>query len=627
MATVSSSYNPPNYQDEGFHPVLAWLIRIPILLIIAGMLLTVIFTLLLGAFRYRYLDLITPGVTAFGVELGGMSREEALETLSQRFTYDQTTVFTFRDGNRTWELSARDLGLSFDVEATVDEALAQTQPDDHLNGLLHQFNVWQNGYAVTPIIRYDQTSALNHILQIAQAVNQPAQSASLQIDEQFNVTTIPPQSGRILDVEASLKLLNNAILALNGSTEIPLITHETLPKIGAVDHAIGRIEAALSSDLSLTATSETGEVLGPWTISPTQIASLLEIELINLPDGTQQYTVNADLSGFATTLEQLAPALMTLPADGRFQFDPITRQLIPIKAPVVGRALNVEATLERLQNAVFNTVNREIPMVFDYVQPRYHANVTAAELGITELIGEATTYYTGSGPNRRHNIAEGTARINGVIIGPNEEFSFNDLVGEISFESGFKEGAVIIGNSTVAGVGGGICQVSTTVFRAALNGGYWITERNTHAYRVHYYELNGQPTGMDAAIWSPDRDFKFLNDTPHHLLIEAVISPNNSELTFRIYSTSIGRQVTISEPQIQNIVEIPATRYVLNPDLQAGEIYQVEVPAEGMDVTVTRRVTEADGTTRTDRVFTHYLPWRAVYEVAAGDSRLNQSGG
>jgi vancomycin resistance protein YoaR len=626
MTTVSSPYNTP-HEDEGVHPILAWLIRLPILLLMAGMLLAIVFMLLVGAFRYRYLDLITPGVSAFGVDLGGMSREEAIETLSQRFTYDQDTVFTFRDGNQTWELSAQALGLSFDVEATVDQALAQTQPDDHINGLLHQADVWRNGYAVTPIIHYDQSLAVNHLMRLAEVINQPAQSASLHIDENFNVTTLPAQAGRILDIEASLNLLNNAILSLNGDAEIPLIVNETLPKVSSADHAISRIETALSSELSLTAVSETGEVLGPWTISPAQIASLLKVDLVDNPDGTQHYRVDADLSGFASTLEQLAPALVTLPADGRFQFDPITRQLIPIKAPIVGRALNVEATLERLQNAVFNTVNREVAMVFDYVQPRYHANITAAELGITELIGEATTYYTGSGPNRRHNIAEGTARINGVIIAPNEEFSFNDLVGEISFESGFKEGAVIIGDSTVAGVGGGICQVSTTIFRAALNAGYWITERNTHAYRVHYYELNGQPTGMDAAIWSPERDFKFLNDTPYHILIEAVISPNNSELTFRIYSTSIGRQVVIEPPQIQNVQEIPPTRYVLNSDLQAGEIYQVEVPAEGMDVTVIRRVTEADGTTRTDRVFTHYLPWRAVYEVGPGDARLNQSGG
>jgi vancomycin resistance protein YoaR len=627
MTTVSPSYNSTTYQDEGIHPILAWMIRLPILFVMAGMLLSIIFMLLIGAFRYRYLDLITPGVTAFGVDLGGMSRDEAINTLSQRFTYDQTTVFTFRDGDRTWEVTAQELGLSFDVEATVDEALAQTQTHDHLNGLMNQARVWQNGYAVTPIIRYDQTHALNHLMRLAQVINQPAQSASIHIDENFNITTVPPQSGRVLDIDASLTLLNNAVLALNGNTEIPLITHETLPQVGSVDHAIGRIETALSGDLSLTAISETGEVLGPWTISPSQIASLLKIDLVEQADGTQQYMVDADLSGFANTLEQLAPALVTLPQDGRFQFDPITRQLIPIQAPEVGRALNVEATLARLQNAVFNTMERDIVMVFDYVQPRYHANVTAAELGITELIGEATTYYTGSGPNRRHNIAEGTARINGVIIAPNEEFSFNDLVGEISFESGFKEGAVIIGNSTVAGVGGGICQVSTTIFRAALNGGYWITERNTHAYRVHYYELNGQPTGLDAAIWSPERDFKFLNDTPHHILIEAVISPNNSALTFRIYSTSIGRQVAISEPQVQNVVAIPSTRYIVNSDLQAGEIYQVEIPAEGMDVTVTRRVTEADGTTRTDRVFTHYLPWRAVYEVSAGDARLGQNGG
>ncbi len=625
MATISSPYTPPhNPQPAAFW---VWLIRLPILLITGGLMLTIILSLLVGAFRYRYMERITPGVTVFGVALDGLDRDEAIGLLSGRFTYDAATVFTFRDGERAWQLSAGTLGLSFDVAATVDQALAVSQPDNVLQGLLQQAQTWMNGHAIAPIIRYDQNLAIAQLNRIAAEVNQAPQDASLRIGEDLSISTTPAQPGRTLDVDATLVQLNNAMLALNGGAEVPLIINEALPAIWNADLAINRIEAALSAPLTLTAVAEDGAILGPWTIEPQQIAALLQVDLAEQMDGTWAYTVNADLSGFSTALESLADGLRSLPSDGRFSFDPITRQLIPIQPPQLGRALNVTATLARLQAAVFRYDDRNVMMAFDYVQPRYHAGVTAAELGISELIGEATTFYNGSGPNRRHNIAEGTARLNGIIIGPGEEFSFNDFVGEISLESGFKEGAVIVGNSTVAGVGGGICQVSTTIFRAALNGGYWITERNTHAYRVHYYELNGQPTGLDAAIWSPDRDLKFLNDTPYHILIEAIISPGDSTLTFRIYSTPTGRQVEILAPEIRDVVPAPATRFRLNSDLQTGDVVQTEIAADGMDVVVIRRVTEPDGRTRTDRVFTHYLPWGAVYEVAPGDPRLSQSTG
>ncbi len=610
-------------QSRGLNP---WFIRLPILLITGTILLLMALMLLVIAFHVNYADRITPGVTVFGMDLGGMTSTEAVVALSERFTYDETTVFTFRDGDRAWQMTAAELGLSFDVEATVNEAVRLSSDDNAISGLMSQAQAWFDGKAIAPIIHYDQSMAVAQINAIAAEINQSTQEAQLTMTD-GGLNSVQGQAGRTLDIDATLAQLDAQILSLSGGAEIPLVVQETQPRMWNAQEAVNALDAALSAPLQLTATGTNGEMLGPWTINTEQIAALITLEMVENPDGSRTYQPSIDMSGFATTLEQLAPGLRTLPEDGRFNFDETTRQLVVMVPSVPGRELNIEATLQRMEEAVFRYDMRTVPMAFELTLPQYHDGVTAAELGITELVAESTSYYTGSDANRRHNIAEGASRFDGFIVPPDGEFSFNQVLGDISLESGFLEGKVIVGGATVNGIGGGICQVSTTVFRAALNGGYWISERNTHAYRVAYYELNGAPPGLDAAIWSPERDFKFINDTPHHLLIETSIIPAQNALQFRFYSTDIGRIVEIQAPQITNEVPAPPNRFVINRDLQPGEIRQIDYQADGMDVTIVRLVTEPNGETRTDRVFTHYLPWQAVYEVAPGDSRLNNNSG
>ena len=619
MATAQMMY-------EEKQSSLVWLLRLPVLMILGTIFLLVLLALLVGAFRANYADTISPGVTVFGVDLGGLSYDQAIATLDDRFTYDDSTVITFRDGDDAWQFTAAELGLSFDVNATVDAAFAVGRAGNLTGDLLDQASAWFNGQAVAPIIHYDQNMAVARLTALAQEINRPPQNATATRTAEGIVTT-PAQAGRTLDVSTTLTQLDNIMLTLAGGGEVPLIINQIPAATLDVTDAADRMQVALSGPLQLVAPGPNGEVIGPWTISTEQIAALLDVREEQNPDGTVQYITQIDMSGFRQALEDLAPGLRTLPQEGRFNFEEATGRLIATRPPVPGRQLDIDTTLRLLEQAVFQPDNRTIRMAFTLTQPRYPEGVSGEALGITELVGEATTYFTGSEANRRHNIAEGASRFDGIIIAPEEEFSFNQHLGDISYESGFRDGKVIVGGSTVNGIGGGICQGSTTAFRAALFGGYWISERNTHAYRVGYYELGGAPPGLDAAIWSPERDFKFINDTPHHVLIEVSVYPAQDALQFRLYSTDFGRQVEIQEPVVRNEIAAPPPRFITNQDLQPGQSIQVDYSADGMDVTIVRLVTDPDGDTRTDRVFTHYLPWEAVYEVAPGDPRLTQSGG
>ena len=138
-----------------------------------------------------------------------------------------------------------------------------------------------------------------------------------------------------------------------------------------------------------------------------------------------------------------------------------------------------------------------------------------------------------------------TSRLNGVLVAPGEEFSFNKALGDVSAGTGYQQAYVIKGGRTVLGDGGGVCQVSTTLFRALLNAGLPITERRAHSYRVGYYE-QGFPPGLDATVYYPTTDLKFKNDTSNHILIQSRVE--GVKLIFDIYGPDDGRKVVMEGP-------------------------------------------------------------------------------
>jgi vancomycin resistance protein YoaR len=215
------------------------------------------------------------------------------------------------------------------------------------------------------------------------------------------------------------------------------------------------------------------------------------------------------------------------------------------------------------------------------------------------------------------NIGAASAAQHGVIVKPGETFSFDQNLGDVSLDSGYAEALIIYNGRTIKGVGGGVCQVSTTAFRAAFNGGYPIIERWPHAYRVGWYERGSGP-GLDASVFSPVVDFKFKNDTPYHILIEAYANDAAGRLTFKFYSTSDGRQVTISEPIVENVIPHPPEKIEEDPTLPAGTRQQVDYAADGADVTVKRTVTRNGQVVSEDRIFTRYQPWQAIFKVGTG---------
>ena len=237
----------------------------------------------------------------------------------------------------------------------------------------------------------------------------------------------------------------------------------------------------------------------------------------------------------------------------------------------------------------------------------------ANDLGISELIGEGVSDYSHSIETRIHNVLLAASKFNGVIVPKDAIFSFNNVIGDISASTGYQAAYVIKDGKTVLGDGGGVCQVSTTLFRAALDTGLPIIDRTAHAYRVSYYE-NGSEPGFDATIYSPSVDFKFKNNTPGAILIETEADTANNILVFKMYGTPDGRDVQISPVTIWDVAPPPEPTYEDDPTLPNGQVKQIDYAAWGAKTKFDYKVIKIDGTISIDETFfSNYRPWRAVF--------------
>lgn len=255
--------------------------------------------------------------------------------------------------------------------------------------------------------------------------------------------------------------------------------------------------------------------------------------------------------------------------------------------------------------------NFTIPLPLKTIRPR-NTIADANDLGIKELIGSGTSLFQHSAESRIFNITHATSKINGLLVAPGEIFSFDKALGDISQETGFRQAYVIQNGKTVLGDGGGVCQVSTTFFRALLNAGVPIIERHAHAYRVGYYEEDSPP-GLDATIFSPSVDLRFKNDTGHHILIQAIIDPIQMRLTFNLFGTKDNRIVELTKPVTSNESPAPPPLYQDDPTLPAGVIKQVDFAADGAVSVFSRKVSRDGKILYNDTFVSNYRPWQAIY--------------
>jgi len=594
--------------------------RLPIFpQIVAGFLggLTLFFAILIMwtlGYQLRYAGRIFPGVSVAGVDLSGMTPSDAAVKLNQTLSYPISGKILFRHGEKAWIATPAELGMVFDPSSSARTAYSLGRSGGLFGALSGQIRAGGGGIHVPPVILFDQRVAFQYLSQIASQVNQQVVEASLSL-EGTNIIAQPGQVGRELKIEATLIYLG-AQLQTFSDGEVKLVVQEIQPLVLDVSAQADAARQILSQPLTVAIPNATEGDPGPYVYNVEVIANMISVQRVQ--NGDQQgVQVALDPRELRDLLVPVKNQVDRLPSDAKFIFNDETRQLDLMEDSKTGRTMDIEASVKSINDALLRG-EHAASLVINEAQPRVAATATGQELGITELVRAETSYFYGSSAERIQNIEAASAQFHGVLVAPGETFSMGEHLGDVSLDNGFAEALIIYGGRTIKGVGGGVCQVSTTLFRAVFNAGFPIVERTPHAYRVSYYEqtasgaVDPRLAGLDATVYFPLVDFKFTNDTPYWILMETYVNVGARSLTWKFYSTSDGRSVTWETTGPTNVVPAPAPLFEVNDELGKNQIKQVDWSANGADVVVTRTVWRDGAILFQHDITTHYEPWQAI---------------
>lgn len=578
--------------------------------------LAAIFAIVFG-FEAKFENAIFPGVSVNGTDLSGLTVGQAAVKLNAGFAYPNQGQIFLTDGDSRWAFNPGQLGYTFEPISAVQEAFKVGRGQGLLADLSSQFLAMRLGVNIDPSVVYDQRDAHAMLQEVARQIDRPMVEAAITL-EGTEVKVSTGQVGRRVDIAATLKKLEPYFLTQTSGT-IPLVIEETKPVIMDVQATADLAKRILSQDFTIQpADPNTGA--GPWVIKAKDLASLLLLERSTEP-GNAGYQLTLNRQSLLHYLGSIAPSLRVEPVNARMYFDDERREIEVIQNAVIGKGLDLERSVDQIIQQL-QAGQHEAALVMQDIEPAVRDDSTGASLGVTELVYEGHSYFYGSSADRLQNIRTAAASFHGVMVAPGEVFSMAKYLTDISLENGYAEAIIIVGDQSVRGVGGGVCQVSTTLFRTAFFAGFPIVERYPHAYRVSYYEqdangwVNTNLAGLDATVYVPIVDFKFKNDTPYWILMETYAT--DFSLTWKFYSTSDGRSVDWTTTGVTNVTPPPEPVYREDPTLPTGTIKQVDWAVNGASVSVQRTVYKDGSVYFTDYVHTTYVPWPDGFNYGPG---------
>lgn len=551
-----------------------------------------------------------PGVAVQGVPLGGLTPSEAAAALAQRFGDLSATPAVFSYDGQRWAPRADEIGVAVALDGAVAEAYQLGRSGTLVQRALENLRVWSQGAELPLRITVDQRRLQQFLLVLAREIDQPLQDASVQVVAGQIVTT-PARIGRQLLIDEVLAQVNSALRTLEPQT-IALRTRPLQPAVAEVADAERQLRALLERPLTLAV----GERRWQWDAEA--LGGLVAFAREPRSDGVGERVVAVfDRTRLEAGLRVLAEESDLRAVEPRLRFSGGALQIVEPGRD--GRKLEVAQAVDLLAQKPWDA-QRTVELPASVIQPTLRPE-TLATLGVVELVAEGRSSFRDSAPYRIQNIQAGAARMDGVLIAPGAEFSFNDTVGAIDETNGFTKGYAIIDGRTQLEWGGGVCQVSTTVFRAAFYAGVPLTERNQHSFRISWYEELGEPPGLDAAIFTGPGGYnlRFVNDTGSWLLMQTEVELQSQILSVQLYGTRPDREIVQLPVVIANRVPAPqAPRYFDDPKLPAGTVRQTDTARGGFDATIERIVRQGQAVIYQDRFFSRYQPWPNIFVRGTG---------
>ncbi|MFH1564478.1 MAG: VanW family protein [bacterium] len=579
------------------------------------------------SFEIAYAYKIYPRAYVGNIELTGKTKDQAVKYFTEKTDTLITNGLEFVWQDKNVNIDAVIAGsnasdvyeeiYSYDVRKTINQAYEYGHVGNWKTKLSNQFNALFKKNIIEPRFILNEKSLETILRDNFFELEKPAVNADLKISFNGNIAVADAQEeifGQTFDYKKAITDAKNNILNLQ-KKDIVLQTIEDKPKIKKTD-----VEKIIPRAKEIIDLAPIIFTYGARSVqlSKAELASWLKLQKMeNSTDENLDMELIINKEEAEKFLSIAAADIEIEPLDAKFNI--VNDKVDQFQSSRNGLKLNIKKTFQGIKIKLLEEKSNAIELVVDQIEPKVK-NVDVNDLGIVELIGRGISDFSGSTSNRIHNIANGAKKLNGLLIKPDEIFSITATLGDINGESGYLPELVIKGNSTTPEYGGGLCQIGTTTFRAALQSGLPILERRNHSYDVRYYS----PTGTDATIYGPHPDVRFVNDTGRHILF--LTSLEGTKLTFEFWGTKDGRNVKFAgkeetddfaklTPITYNIIKSGVPKYIETDTLPPGKKKIIEYSHRGVDAKFDYIVTYPSGEVKKETINSHYIPWREVWLI------------
>ncbi len=497
-----------------------------------------------------------------GVDLGGKTKDEAQDILTSKIQNWSEQTLKIKTDEKTWQIPNKDLGADFDIKKTIDDTFLSQRSGGFKEQFLAGLESVFFGFEEPMAVKKDESEKATQ--KVISEANVEASNSDLKIEDGKVIET-QEKLGRQVN-ETSLKYLIKDYFTNLSSQDISLPQEVVYPNsnLKEIEEVKKDAEEILKARVAIKAKEKVSEISGQeiqnWLsitneepINGKKQAKSYELKLYldNLLEnaGVIQFlnsgiTVKLDKEKVSEYLKGIAQEVSVAPQNASLGVQ--NEKVVVLTSSKDGDELDINSSVERILNAL-KKKETEVLLPFKTVKAQVRED-NILDLGIIELISRGESDFTGSSSSRKQNITVGSSKFNNILIAPDEEFSFNKNLGEVNAANGYAPELVIKPGKTTKEYGGGICQVSTTTFRAALLAGLPITERKAHSYAVKYYLWPWGESGVDATVYGPHPDLRFKNDTGKYILIQTYIKGNR--LTFDFYGTKGSRRAEIVKPVV-----------------------------------------------------------------------------
>lgn len=567
----------------------------------------------LVGFELIYFNAAYPNLFIGDINVGGKTHKQIEDLVNQeaQTRENKTIAFSINKSNYISVKLTKDL-LSYNAKQTADEVINYGRSGTLADRFQTRIKLLTEKHNLKPVYTFDSLTFDTLLADTLRPYEKPVVETQLIYTTSGPVLT-PSKPGVLVNRDKAGKAIEKYLNFSGESGTIELQFENKNPKMTRENsqEILTLARQAVSRPITLYSSQIPDKT---WTLDAPQLFEFLEVKY---NEAQKKPTLSILDYKVASYSAQFAPLVKKDVKDAKYQT--VGNKVVVFEPSENGQELDTEKLTQQLTAALFSSSqNTRIDLPVKTIQPALAAN-TVNQYGIKDLIATGVSHFQGSTPARIHNIETAAEKLNGTLIKPGEVFSMYRTVGNIEKSTGFEDSYVIKNGRTVVGVGGGVCQVSTTLYRAALNAGFIINERHPHSYRVKYYEQDSAP-GLDASIFFPSADFKFTNNTDNYALIQTNLDKDKAQLTFNIYGVNDGRTVTLTQPQINNRISPPKEVRIQDASVPKGIIRQTEYAAEGSDITFERKVTKNGKDIISETVKTHYYPWQAVFLIGTKEN-------